>query len=84
MTRVKVMPGMKTNANTHFGHHGQFVIVKRKPSYDNDSCNAIGTFAMTPVFVLTVLEACNWDNTIRGDRVSTVNELFRFLNRVDV
>ena len=58
MTRVKVMIGMKMNANTHFGHHGQFVIVKQKSSYDNDSCNDFGTFATTPVLVFTVLEAC--------------------------
>ena len=34
MTHVKVTMGMKTNANTHSGHHGQSVIAKRKPSYD--------------------------------------------------
>ena len=31
---VKVMLTMKTNANIHYGRHGQSVIAKRKPSYD--------------------------------------------------
>ena len=33
----KVMIGMKTNTNTHSGHHGLSVIVKRKSSYDHRS-----------------------------------------------
>ena len=45
MIHVKVKMGMKTNANTHSGHHGLSVIAKRKPSYDHRPKNCRMNYA---------------------------------------
>ena len=39
MIHVKVMMGMKTNANTLSGHRGQSVIVKRKKCFLSECWN---------------------------------------------